>query len=427
MALVDAKRTSKPRTASIVVVHPGVQHSRELARALYEEGLLSRFVTSIGGGICDARWLPAYVRGRLAARRTVGLPDDRVITIPWIEILPWLLRPVLGVRARDRVLHAGLDLFDRLAARRALSVGARIVVGVENSCLHLFRAAKAAGALCVLDAASVHHCAQPRSDSGTDSARMERIDRRKDAELRLADRIVVLSSYARDTYAAAGVPAAKLAVMPPGIWRDSSARRRAAGPGAGNGIRFLYVGNVKRAKGIDLLLAAFERLAVEGIGLLIAGATQECDVLTRPPAGVAYLGRLNRDAVYDAYARADVLVLPSHADGFGFAAAEAMASGLPAIVSSAVGAKDYVEHGVSGWIFESGSLDQLEHAMRDACARRAELAAMGERARTAVAGLTWEAYGARIRALYRGFLECGDSIPSSDRGMPVKDGERRAG
>jgi glycosyltransferase involved in cell wall biosynthesis len=347
------------------------------------------------------------------------LPDDLVVAIPWIEIALRVLGPLLGTRNRERVLHAGLDLFDRMASTCAVANGARVVVGVENSCLRLFRKSKAAGLLCVLDAASVHYSAQPAPNNVVQLARKAHIDARKDAEIRLADQITVLSSYARETYVAAGVPASKISLLPPGVWRAENPGGPDTRPGTEDGIRFLYVGNVKRAKGIDLLLEAFDKLDVDGKQLAIAGAREEPDLLRGPlPAGVDFLGWLDRDTVFDAYARSDVVVLPSRADGFGFAAAEAMSSGVPVIVSSAVGARDFVEAGVTGWIFESGSAVELERAMREASARRADLAGMGARARMAVADLTWDAYGERIRAYYRGLLE-------RARHAPALNGARR--
>jgi glycosyltransferase involved in cell wall biosynthesis len=310
----------------------------------------------------------------------------------------------MGVRARASLVYLGLALFDRFAAARIVSCAPRVVVGVENSCLHTFRRAKAAGAICVLDAASVHHSAQPRDDSSIPSDLHARINHRKDAEIALADRIVVLSNYARDTYVAAGVPIDKLAVIAPGVHLEGASR---SGPkAAASGVRFLFAGNVKKAKGIDLLLEAFSRLDTADKRLAIAGPLAEPGVLPdQLPPGVECLGKLERDALFQAYAGADVFVLPSRADGFGFVVAEAMGCGLPVIVSSAVGAADLVAHGENGWIFVSGDIELLRQAMAAAISRRREWPAMGARARQAVEGLTWDAYGERIRAFYRRLLE----------------------
>lgn len=416
---VDALRSSrKSYSESIVVVHPGVQHSRELARALQEDRMIARFITSLIPESAGARLLPDGARNRLRMRAVNGIPGEKVIAISFIEIALWLWARILGNRFRDRLSYAGLALFDRIAARKVRKLRPRLVVGVENSSRHVFRSAKAVGATCVLDAASVHHSAQPARHPEADPELAARVVAGKDEEVRLADHIVVLSTHARDTYVSAGVLSERISVIAPGIWFPDcwlSTVPRRSGPG----IRFLFVGNVKFAKGVDLLLAAFARLKVPGKRLLIVGPITESGLLPDPlPSGVEYLGKLERRAVFDAYADADVLVLPSRADGFGFVVPEAMTTGLPVIVSSCTGAKDLVQDGATGWIFLSGDSQALLRAMEHAAARRDELSAMGSRARKAVAGVTWEAYRERTRALYRDLISQAGSVPESERADP---------
>jgi glycosyltransferase involved in cell wall biosynthesis len=83
-----------------------------------------------------------------------------------------------------------------------------------------------------------------------------------------------------------------------------------------------------------------------------------------------------------AYSWAEVFVLPSLEDGFGFVVAEAMACGLPVLVTDCCGAAGLVRHAESGWIIKAGSVDALRDALEQAARRRSELAAMGLQART---------------------------------------------
>ena len=389
----------------IAIVHFGVQHSHELARALHQGGMLSCFVTSVNGA---AAWVPEWLRESLRSRKIDGIPGSLVTTIPYLEALIAVANPLLGPRIRSRLIYAGLALFDRLASARALASNPRVVVGYENNCRHTFRRAKAAGALCVLDAASIHHSAQSVRPDDADAGFRARIDEGKDEEIRLADHIVVLSTYARDTYAAAGVSIERITVIPPGVRQLDAVR--APPQESRSGIHFLFVGNVKYAKGIDLLLQAFERFDVPEKRLTIVGSNEEPEFLAKAlPGGVEYLGKLGREALAEAYARADVLVSPSRADGFGFVVAEAMSAGLPVIVSSATGAKDLVTEGATGWIFPAGNEIALLDAMKLAAGRKHDLRTMGAHGRQTVAGLTWDAYGERIRTLFRRLLEASPS------------------
>lgn len=396
---------------SIVVVHPHVQHAWELAKALEQGRLLSHFVTSIGVSPAMLGRLPRRMQDKLRSRSSAGIADARLTVLPTLEIVRWLSNFVLAPSARERSLYLHMRAFDWLAGRRLAAMQPRIVVGFENSCLHVFRRAKAGGAMCVLDAASVHHSAQPPEITGISRTFSDSVKRRKDEEIRLADRIVVLSSYARDTYLAAGVPADMISVIPLGIWLPSFDRHWPKRHST-DGIRFLFVGSLKRAKGVDLLLEAFVRLEAPGKRLMLVGSKAEAGALPKAlPKGVEFLGRLPRDALYEAYSNADVLVLPSRADGFGFVVVEAMGCGLPVIVSSATGAKDFVEDQATGWIFESENAEDLRRAMAAANLRRASLAAMGAQARQAVANLTWDAYGNRIRDLYSQLLKEIQAVP----------------
>lgn len=385
--------------------------------------MLQRFVTAFDGSTAHWRWIPAALRASLRARAIDGVPASCVVTIPYIEIATAALSSCLPRAFRPRLVYAGLASFDRLAAGPALQLRPDIVVGFENGCRCVFRRAKAAGALCVLDAASVHHTAQPVQSGEGNAEFWRRVNARKDEEIALADRIVVLSLYAKESYVAAGIPPGKIVVIPPGVSLSPPVATVEAKP-TGGGIRFLFVGNVKFAKGIDLLLSTFASLDQKGKRLSIAGAVAEPGLLPSPlPEGVEVLGKLDRDALARAYASADILVLPSRSDGFGLVVAEAMLAGLPVIVSSATGAKDVVAHGENGWIVDAGSVPALQEAMRAASEHRERLAEMGLRARDAASSLTWARYGDRIRTFYAQLL----NTAVSDAGIPARqESERHA-
>ena len=105
------------------------------------------------------------------------------------------------------------------------------------------------------------------------------------------------------------------------------------------------------------------------------------------------------------YDRADVFILPSRLDGFGLVVMEAMATATPVIVSSHVGAKDLVQAGVTGWIFESGDAASLADCMCQAYEQKSDLAAMGAQAQKIAQDCTWEQYRARIAAFYGELLK----------------------
>lgn len=158
-------------------------------------------------------------------------------------------------------------------------------------------------------------------------------------ECALSDWIVVNSEWSRAALAAAGVPPAKLRLMPlayePLV--DAGARpvrRYPASLSAARPLRALFVGTASVAKGIADVLQAVELLSGQPIQLHVVGDRDLVlpDRFAGHPA-IHWRGRVSRSAVMAEYRAADVLIFPSHSDGFGMAQVEAQAWGLPIIAS----------------------------------------------------------------------------------------------
>src|SRR5262249_39961282 len=84
------------------------------------------------------------------------------------------------------------------------------------------------------------------------------------------------------------------------------------------------------------------------------------------------------------YHRADLFVLPSLEDGFGFVAAEAMACGLPVVVTDQCGASDWVTHGETGWVLPAGADEALAGVFHWSLADRTRLVEMGRASRHSI-------------------------------------------
>lgn len=198
-------------SARVVVAHPGRQHSHQLAAALHARGVLHEYWTGLpmkrsalrsGAAYAEVELPPEYVR--VMPVGSAGHFLERHLRIGCGESVPGQL----GDYATDRVYAHWL--------RRAPE-GLAAVVGYENGSLVTFAAARERGLRTILDAASVHHAAADRwmgAPAARGWARDVRV--RKDDELALADHVLVLSALARETYVAAGVPAARISVVPLG-------------------------------------------------------------------------------------------------------------------------------------------------------------------------------------------------------------------
>jgi alpha-1,3-rhamnosyl/mannosyltransferase len=169
------------------------------------------------------------------------------------------------------------------------------------------------------------------------------------------------------------------------------------------------MGTLEPRKNVGTLLAAYARLLElmpDAPELWLAGGATEAaapwlKAIAEPPlAGRAkHLGYIGSERRYDLYSHASMLVLPSHLEGFGIPALEAMTVGVPVIVSNrgalpevTGGAAQLVEPEDAGGIAEAMRRYLQDPAM---AARATELGLARARA------YSWDASAATLVDLYR--------------------------
>jgi glycosyltransferase involved in cell wall biosynthesis len=176
--------------------------------------------------------------------------------------------------------------------------------------------------------------------------------------LRCAAHCVGWSSWVCDSYVNDyDIPRDRTSVIPPGI--DTGAFRPGTGPGDGV-LRVLFVGGDFVRKGGPELLQAFHSLA----------GPKELVLVTRSDVADSDDVRVVRDLapndprLVELYRTCDVFALPSRAETFGIAAAEAAAAGLPAIVTDVGGFADIVVDGQTGYRIAPGDTVALADRLR---------------------------------------------------------------
>ncbi|MEL0120217.1 MAG: glycosyltransferase family 4 protein, partial [Opitutae bacterium] len=168
-----------------------------------------------------------------------------------------------------------------------------------------------------------------------------------------------------------------------------------------------YVGLLEPAKGIRTLLHAYEKVQYErNIELRIWGGTGSRSMSrllhgyqARLPGILVRPGSIIQHGLKEVYGNASLQVHPSLSDGFGYVVQEAMAAGLPVIVTDTTGAADIVEHGRSGFIVppeESSAIAQRISYLYD---NRSQLPVLGANARSAAALCTPDSFSASLAPL----------------------------
>ena len=178
----------------------------------------------------------------------------------------------------------------------------------------------------------------------------------------------------------------------------------------------LHLGRLHQIKGIDILLDAFERVSVEyaDVHLVLAGSDEQNMgqriknwASARGLAGRVHLtGPLTESHKLRALADAEVVVMPSYSENFGMSAAEAMAAGVPVLVSSQAGISEWVSDFQAGIVTEPDSISIAQHLIQLLALPRERLRLYGEKGRKrTLAELSEEATTKRMLALYQEVIE----------------------
>ncbi|MDB9315919.1 glycosyltransferase family 4 protein [Spirulina sp. CS-785/01] len=203
--------------------------------------------------------------------------------------------------------------------------------GVQHSCYRDNRAASATTALML----TVHRLLNTWSDR--------------------VNLYIALTQFARQKFIEGGLPADKIVVKPNFVAPDP-------GMGTGKGGYAIYVGRLSVEKGLDTLLAAWERLKTPyPLKIVGDGPLSEVvkDAETRV-AGVEWVGRRPLEEVHQLMGEATMLIFPSKwYETFGRVAVEAFAKGTPVIAANIGAIAELVQDGDTGLHFRPGDAEDL--------------------------------------------------------------------
>ncbi|WP_294122130.1 glycosyltransferase family 4 protein [Sphingomonas sp.] len=195
------------------------------------------------------------------------------------------------------------------------------------------------------------------------------------AALRRSAATVTVSHHAarqiRDTF---GEVACE--VVPNGVDTDFFTPEK-AGRGKGT-FELLWVGKPSRRKAFEVVAQALEMLGKD-FRLTVIGPPPEPGISV--PVEARVLGRVSREQLRSAYRAADLLLFPSRLEGFGYAAAEAMACGTPVLCSAGGAVAEVVDPPANGIALPAGDSEAVCAAVRALAAQPERLAEMRENAR----------------------------------------------
>lgn len=207
-------------------------------------------------------------------------------------------------------------------------------------------------------------------------------------ECALADHIVVNSEWSREALTRAGVDARRIHILPLAYeegGQHSVARSYPDRFTAERPLRLLFVGSVSLVKGVVELIDAMALLGDEPVTLTLVGSPgMPIPESWRSMPSIRLAGAVPRSEMTGFYATHDVLVFPSHSDGFGMAQIEAQGAAMPIIASRHCGS--VVADGINGIVLPAVTADAITAAIRSVIAAPSRLGAFSEAARVRAGG-----------------------------------------
>jgi glycosyltransferase involved in cell wall biosynthesis len=359
----------------------------ELAAGLHQREMLHRLITPY----------PAFLVDR---RMGTKMP---VHSAPWIQVIRTLCdRAGLGRRPD----YAVATLFGRFASHFPMG-DADILLGWSSGLLESIAPARAAGLKIVVERGSTHIAEQTELLLKAHEACGIRpavagpnLIERECAEYDAADMIIVPSHFAAQSYEGRGINPSKIMINPPGVDLSQFTPSPSVKPTSPRPT-ILFVGEVGVRKGIPLLLEAFANLHKDAelklVGPLQPGFAKYLSATKTK--NVEVTGPLHGPALLDTFQQADIFCLPSIEDGFGMVTLQAMACGLPVVVSKATGAADTIDNGVNGIVIEANDAGTLTETLGSLLADNDKRTSLGQAARkAALTNYSWDAYVERAIA-----------------------------
>lgn len=380
----ELSNTGRQDMVRVVISVGGKFHAYNTVRAAQRAGMLERFFTTVYDESESS-----IDRSRVTEFRIPDLVGRALRRLPRINgLVQWNW-------AKD-------NSFDLMA--RARLPECEIFHVWNGYGLYSMRRAKAQGATVVVDRGAAHPATQQRmlQEEYTRWAAVlpamnDRLVSKQMQELMEADYIFIPSGFVRRSMLSEGVAESSLVEIPYGV----DVARFRPGPRRDHVFRVIFVGQVSLQKGIPYLLEAMRSLNLANAELMLVGALSPntVPILDRYRNVFRAVGPVHQRELPALYSNSSVLVLPSIQDGSPMVVPEAMACGLPVIISENVGAS--VRPGVNGFVVPIRDVEALAEKILFLYENEHDRQAMGAAALVHVQGLTWEQYGEQVVGAYR--------------------------
>ncbi len=383
----------------VLISNPSKQHSPHLVIAFKNKSIKVIFATSFwyknNFFFNYSSNFNKNIKRQFEKKRNGNISDNEVI----LNFFALLISIILRVFKNEELKSYINDrIHDYWVSYKIKKQKPNIFIGAEKSSLKSFKVCKQLGGLIILDLASVHvklietlreKFPEYKKTTGNKFL-FNKIMALKLKEYLMADIIFVLSQFARTSLLKQGISPSKVIVMNLGFDPNIFFSKRKYSSSLS--LNLVYVGNATKRKGLHLLISIlkdFENFIP--INLTIIGPTGDAIPMLSGNSNIKYYNFLNHFEIVEILHRSDVFVFPSFMDSWGMVVIEAMACGLPVILTENTGAKDILTK-ECGFIIPVNDQQALKEKIEYFYNNRTEIERMGKNAAEVVQKYTWDNY-----------------------------------
>jgi glycosyltransferase involved in cell wall biosynthesis len=356
---------------TFIVSHPtGNTFVKALVEELYQGELLEFFLTTIGfGENCGKIFYP------LIKRRFYKIPDAKIKRFWYPELLRLFQKG--GQEKKRRLVDQIYEKLDQKTSKTIAVRSVKIIHAYEDGAYQTFRSAKDLGIQCSYELPIAHWATSrrllaeeaeryPEWEPTLESTREpEEKLFLKEQELRLADRITCPSKFVLDSIPSSTRSRIPCQISPFGSpapnYDVSRIKHRENMP-----FQVLFVGSMSQRKGLADLFEAIKLLRKEPVKLSILGQpSMPMEFYRKKFPDFEYYPPCTNLKVREIMKQHDALVLPSIVEGRALVQQEALACGVPIIVTRNAGGEDLVDEGKTGHLVPIRSPTKIAEAIHE--------------------------------------------------------------
>lgn len=354
-----------------VVSHPtGNTFVRALLDRLNNQNQLEKFFTTIGAGEGASPWITSFCQGK----RQYAIPD-KLISRQWMPEITRLLRKGDQGKKRHRADYS-YQVLDNKVSNKFGRLTFKFLHSYEDGCSSSFARAKELEIQCSYELPIAHWATvrkllteeaerypawEPTLESTRESEEKLFL---KEEELSLADRVTCPSQFVIDSIPVEIRQKTLCQIStfgsPPCEPIDFESSQK------NDGLKLLFVGSMSQRKGLADLFKAIKLLKKEPVKLSILGQpSMPMEFYRKQFPDFNYYPPCKNSKVREIMKQHDALVLPSIVEGRALVQQEALACGVPIIVTRNAGGEDLVEKGITGHLVPIRSPEKIAEAIHE--------------------------------------------------------------